>query len=162
MTHDLFIAVHAAAATVALVSAVLALRNAAFAALHAVSVALMAVSLGPSLWLGRGTTPVPLSVVFLGLLILSVVMSYRAVRAWRARPARGSTPARPYVAALGFNVIGLVTGLVTVGVLRLGWGGLAVTTAAVGIPVLGHLLLRRVEEALCAPETVGGRLPSAR
>ena len=162
MTHDLFIAVHAVAATVALVSALLARRSAAVAGLHATPDVLMAVSLAPSLGLGRGTTPMPLSVVFLALLVLSVVMSYRAVRAWRARPARGSTPDRPYVAALGFNVIGLVTGLVTVGVLRLGWGGLAVTTAAVGIPVLGHLLLRRVEDALCNAETAGGALPSPR
>ena len=162
MTHDLFIAVHAVAATVALVSALLALRSSTFAVLHTMSVALMAVSLLPSLWLSRGTTPAPLYAVFLGLLVLSAVMSYRAVQAWRARARRGSTPTRAYVAALGFNVIGLVTGLVTVGVLRLGWGGLAVTAAAVAVPVLGHLLIRRFEDVLCAAETAGGRLPAAR
>jgi hypothetical protein len=60
---------------------------------------------------------------------------------------------------VGFNLIGLVTGFVTVGVVRLGWGAIAVTVAAVAIPGVGHELLRRaVQAARTDSATVPGHL----
>lgn len=104
---------------------------------------MMATALVPSLWLSRAANPVPLQVVFSGLLILSVVMGYRGIRAWQLRPEPGHRLPERYLAAVGFNLIGLLTGLLTVTVLRLGWGGIAVSPVAIGIPLAGHQLLNR-------------------
>jgi membrane-bound metal-dependent hydrolase YbcI (DUF457 family) len=148
MNHTFFIIVHTVAATVALLSAIVALRTARVVTVHTISTTVMAVSLAPSLWLSRTTTPAPLQLIFLGLLLLSVMMTYRSVQAWRLRPRRPrQRPGHRYVAAVGFNLIGLVTGFVTVGVVRLGWGAVGVTLAAVAIPVVGHQLLGRAVQA---------------
>jgi len=165
VNHTFFISVHTVAATVALLSAILALLSAILAlraaplvAVHMFSTVVMALSLAPSLWLSRTTNPAPLQLIFLGLLVLSVVMAYRSAEAWRLRPRRTrQRPGHRYVAAVGFNVIGLVTGFVTVGVVRLGWGAIAVTVAAVGIPLVGHQLLgRAVQAARADPPSVAG------
>jgi hypothetical protein len=105
------------------------------------------VSLAPSLWVSRLTTPGTLQLIFLGLLALSAVMGLRAWQAWGLRSRAGHPMNDRYLAAVGFNLIGLVTGLVTVGVLRLGAGGLGVTLVGVATPLLGHQLLHRYRAA---------------
>ena len=145
--HTIWIIAHAATATIALVCAVLALKAPRLVAAHAAFTIAMAATLVPALWLGRTDNPLALSLVFLGLLGLAVVMSYRGWRAWRVRPRPGQPLGPQYIAAVGFNVIGLVTGFVTVSVLRLGWGTIAVVVAAVTIPAAGHYLLDRAKES---------------
>lgn len=142
MSHALLLVVHATAATVALLAALLALRRRRFLPVHAVATLVMALSLAPGLWLRGAATPLPLRLVYLGLFGLALVMSCRALRTWRSA-ARAGRPAADHLAVVGFNLIGLVTGFVTVAVLRLGFGVLAVVVAGLGIPVVGHQLLRR-------------------
>ena len=153
--HTIWIVAHATAATVALFSAVLALRSPRLSVVSSVGITAMAATLAPSLWLSRSTNPVPLQLVFLGLLGLALAMSYRGWTAWRIRPRPGQPLGPRYIAAVGFNLIGLITGFVTVGVLRLGWGTPAVVVAAVTIPAVGHHLLNRAKATARALSTVG-------
>jgi hypothetical protein len=145
--HTVLVAAHATAATVALGSAVLALRAPRFLALHTVSTVAMSAILVPSLWVSRASNPLPLQLVFLGLLGLSAVMAVRSVRAWLYRPAPGEPGGPDYLSAVGFNLIGLVTGLVTVAVMDSRLGVLGVVLAAVSIPAAGHLLLQRAKRS---------------
>jgi len=144
--HTVLVAAHATAATVALISAVLALRAPQLLVVHTVSTIAMSATLVPSLWVSRASTPVPLQLIFLGLLGLSVVMAYRSVRARRYRPAPGEQVGPDYLSAVGFNLIGLVTGLVTVAVMDSRWGVIAVVLAAVSIPAAGHLPLEHAKK----------------
>lgn len=144
-THGAFVAAHAAAAAAALICGLCAFRVPRFAGPHAITTVAMAVLLVPALWFGdaEGVT----LVVFLGLLALAAVMSVRAVHAWRRRPGTDERPGGTYLAALGFNAISLVTGLVAVSVFRLDWSPPALIPTAVAAIVLptvaGRLLLAR-------------------
>ncbi|GAB2587156.1 hypothetical protein Aab01nite_50560 [Paractinoplanes abujensis] len=134
--HLAFVTAHALAAAVALVSALLAVRRPRFAGIHAVSTIAMTVFLIPAVWLGDASGMT--LIVFLGLLVLAAVMSFRAVTARRL----GGGGA--YVEALGFNAISLVTGLVAVSVFRLGWGLPLLIPVAVGAIALPALIGRRL------------------
>lgn len=167
MSHALLLVVHATAATVALLAGLLALRRRRFLPVHAVATLVMALSLAPSLWLGRATTPLLLRLVFLGLFGLALVMSGRALRTWRSTARPGRPADADHLAVVGFNLIGLVTGFLTVAVLRLGFGTLAVVVVGVGIPVLGHHLLHRAVnvarrlDAVKKPQAPATPAPSA-
>jgi hypothetical protein len=161
MSHTFLVSVHAVAATVAVLTGLLALRRTGWVTTHLVSTVVMGGSLAPSLWVSRFTTPPALQLVFLGLLALSVAMGCRAWQAWRLRSRPGGAGDDRYLVAVGFNLIGLVTGLVTVGVLRLGGGGLGVTLVAVATPLLGHQLLHRYRRATTGP-AVRSRRPRRR
>ena len=149
--HTILIAVHAAAATVALAAGLAAFRLPALAGAHAVGTTLMTITLAGALWVGRGRDTVVLDVVFVALLTLSVVMSYRSVRAWQHRPPNGEGTSAGYVAAVGFNCISLITGLLAIGALRTGWGPVAIIAAGVLPTLVGRVPLNRAVRARQQP-----------
>ncbi|MBL7255585.1 hypothetical protein [Paractinoplanes lichenicola] len=134
--HLTFVAAHAAAATVSLITAILAVRRPRFAGVHALSTIAMTLLLIPALWFGDASGMT--LIVFLGLLVLAAVMSVRAVRAWRLRAGEAC------VAALGFNAISLVTGLVAVSVFRLDLPPPLLIPVAAGAIVLPAVIGRRL------------------
>ena len=154
--HALLIGIHAAAATLALIAAVAGFRFPRLASLHAGATLVMAGALGGALWVGRTTTAMPLELVFLALLGLAAYMSYRSLQAWHTRPRPGQRPGVAYLAALGFNTIGLTTGLLAIGALRLGWGVPAVVIASVAPTLIGRLplngILRRARQQSPTPD----------
>ncbi|WP_432572940.1 hypothetical protein [Kineococcus sp. SYSU DK005] len=155
--HAILILVHAAAATVALAAGLAALRYPALVGVHAVGTVLMSATLAGALWVGRAGGTAVLDVVFSALLVLSLVMSWRSVRAWQHRPARGEGTSAGYVAAVGFNCISLVTGLLAVAALRTGWGPVAITAAGVLPALVGRVPLDRAVRARQRPTLLRGR-----
>ncbi|PWJ47737.1 hypothetical protein SAMN06264364_13540 [Quadrisphaera granulorum] len=141
--HAVLITVHAVTATVALLAGVAAFRYPALVGVHAFATVAMTVTLGGALWVGWGSTPLSLDVVFVTLLALAAVMSYRSIRAWQIRPVRGQATTTAYVAAVGFTCISLTTGLLAIAALRTGWGPVAVVVAGVLPTVIGRIPLNR-------------------
>ncbi|MCI3919415.1 hypothetical protein MO973_04120 [Paenibacillus sp. TRM 82003] len=149
--HAVLITIHATAATVALAAGLAAFRYPVLIGTHAVGTVLMSVTLAGVLWVGRGRNAVVLDVVFLALLVLSLVMSYRSVRAWQHRSAVSESTSAGYVAAVGFNCISLVTGLLAIAVLRTGWGPVAIIAAGVLPTLIGRIPLNRAVHARQRP-----------
>lgn len=145
--HTILIALHATAATAALAAGLGAFRFPVLVAVHMVGTVLMTVTLAGALWVGRGRNGVVLEVVFWGLLVLSVVVSYRSARAWRQRPTGSEGTSAGYVAAVGFNCISLVTGLLAIAALRTGWGPAAIVVAGVFPTLVGRVPLNRALRA---------------
>ncbi|WP_432542589.1 hypothetical protein [Kineococcus sp. SYSU DK002] len=155
--HPTLIALHAASATVALVAGLAAFRRPACLGAHAVGTVLMSLTLAGALWVGRGGGTPVLDVVFPALLVLALVMSYRGVRAWQQRPPAGEGASAGCVAAVGFNCISLVTGLLAVAAVRTGWGPVAVVVAGVLPTLVGRVPLGRAVRARQRPPRVDAR-----
>ncbi|WP_432484707.1 hypothetical protein [Kineococcus esterisolvens] len=155
--HTTLIFIHAAAATVALAAGLAAFRRPVLVGAHAVGTVLMSATLAGALWVGRGRNAVVLDVVFLALLVLSLVMSYRSVRAWQHRPPDGEGTSAGYVAAVGFNCISLITGLLAIAALRTGWGPVALVATGVLPTLVGRVPLDRAVHARQRPPLLEAR-----
>ena len=154
--HALFVSVHAAAATVALIAGLLALHTGRGFGLHRASVLVMAAALGPSMAFGWGGFGTAERVAFSALAALACFMVVQAVRAGRIRQAEAaagrvvrSTPrglpavGTGFVQTLGFNVVALVVAGTVVPVLRIGAGTIGVVASVAVSVAVGHVLLER-------------------
>ncbi|WP_167133268.1 hypothetical protein [Paramicrobacterium chengjingii] len=140
MWHLVFVSLHAALATVALVAGVLGLRHPRLLPVHLWSIIGMSLALPFSVvagWAGFTAVTRP---IFVALVVLSCFMVIQAFRANRA--SRSDAHWRIVVNCLGFNIIGLTTGFLAVAVLRMGAGPAVVILVAVGVPVVGHFCVR--------------------
>lgn len=144
MAHTVLIVIHAVAAVAALGSGFLALRAHSPRRLfdaHAVTTTAMAAVLPLSLVAGWADLITLTRVLFVALSALAAAM---AVRSWLARRAAHSGQHVAVVEHIGFNLIALVTGFLTVAALRTEWGVAGVVVAALAVPLLGHLLVGRL------------------
>jgi hypothetical protein len=149
--HTTLVAVHAAAASVALLAGLAVPRVPRLVGVHAASTALMTAALAGALWVGRSVRAASTDAVLLALLVLGVVMTVRSACAWRDRPTAGGAVSAGVVASVGSTCTGLVTGLLAVGSLRTG-GGPGVVVVAVLLPVtVGHLVVGRAVRARRRP-----------
>jgi hypothetical protein len=175
-----FLAVHASAATVALVAAVVTLHTGRGFVTHRAAVVVMAACLGPTLTLGWSGFSGAARATFLGLAALALFMVGQAFRAGRvrtreiaaggsvvlsARPgAKGVGPA--FVSTLGFNAIALTVAGTVVPVLRVGGGTLGLVIAIGATVALGHVLVERRRSRVAAAvrsaaPAQASRLPAA-
>lgn len=144
MAHTVLIVVHAVAAVAALGSGFFALRAHSSRRLfdtHAVTTTVMAAVLPLSLAARWAELTTLTRILFVALSALAAVM---AVRSWLARRAAHGGQSLAGVEHVGFTLIALVTGFLTVAVLRTGWGVAGVVVAALAVPLLGHLLVGRL------------------
>lgn len=144
MAHTVLITIHAVAAVLALGAGFLALRTHSSRRLfdaHAGTTTVMAAALPLSLVAGWADLTTLTRVLFVALSALAAAM---VVRAWLARRAAHGGRSLAVVEHVGFNLIALVTGFLTVAVLRTGWGAVGVVVAAIAVPLLGHLLVGRL------------------
>jgi hypothetical protein len=156
--HTLFIALHAASATLALVAGLVALRGGRLFALYRWAMLGMALALAAAIAAGWPGYTGALRVVYVGLAVLAAAMVARANLAARMLPARTGGPTWRYLDHVGFTLIALADGFVVVAVLDAGAPGWATAAAGVAVAVGGHLGLRARQLRLARP----GSHPSAR
>lgn len=150
MWHLIFVSIHAVFATAAAASALLvvftppgaARRGSHTLRAHTVCIAIMSGALPLSIasgWADFASITRPL---FIGLFVLTLYMLWRSVKAEHAWQV-GDLPG--VIDHVGFSLIALATGFFAIAVLRAGFGGIGVITVAVGIPVLGHVVVHRLK-----------------
>ena len=149
MAHLAFLTAHVLAAFLALGTGLATLRGGRWLGTHRVSVLVMSLALPGSIAAGWADSPGATRVVFPGLFLLSLAMVVRTELAARRPPG---SPA--FIDHVGFTLISLVAGFLTVLVLRLGAGPAGAVAAAVAVPLLGRRLLARVQaDAAAVPAT---------
>ncbi|WP_148239283.1 hypothetical protein [Ruania zhangjianzhongii] len=144
MAHNVLIVIHAVAAVAALGTGLLSLRSARttqLLAAHAALTTVMAAVLPLSLAVGWSELTTLTRGIFVALSALAAVM---AGRSWLARRAAQRGHDLAVVEHVGFTLIALVTGFLTVAVLRAGGGSVGVVAAAIAVPLLGHLVMSRL------------------
>ncbi len=153
MWHMVFVGLHAATATLALLAGLVAVPAGRAFELYRWMLVAMAAFLVAALvagWQGFGGGE---RVVFPALLVLAVAMVYRAFAAGRMLPSTTTGPTAPYIDHVGFTLISLTNGFAVVAVLRAGaplWLMLAV---AVGLAIAGHVALTATKARLVRPQT---------
>ena len=160
MDDTVFIAIHAAAATVAFGAGILAVPAGRFASVYRVAVLVAVAGLVPAVLVDWSTTAPVLRGVFGGLLVLALVMVARAEFAVRNRPSRGTAPTAAYLDHLGFTLISLADGFVVVTVFRAGAPPWLVVVVAVAVAGAGHLLLQVTKRRLAQPVNGARRAPA--
>lgn len=147
MLHDVLIAVHAAAGTLALAAGVAVVGWRRGFDAYFWSLMVMAASLVGAVAAGWANEQPATNLVFSGLIVLAAFMVLRAVQArgmWRTAPRR---PSARFLDAVGCTLISLFDGFVIVAVLTRGgpvW--LAVAAGVLGV-VAGRAAMHRVQSA---------------
>lgn len=157
VTHSLLIVVHAAAGTAAFGAGFAALRRPAWFGFYFGSMVVMAGSVAAAVVVGWDTRPPGARAIFSGLLGLAAVMVWRADLARRLLAA-GDFPSEAAVGHVGFTLIGLADAFVVVTVANAGAPGAVVLAVAVGVAVVGHVLLGRGRQRVAAT-AAARRLP---
>lgn len=150
MWHLIFVSIHAVFATAATAAALLVVftppranrRGSHTLRAHTVCTAIMSGALPLSIASGWADFAGMTGPLFIGLFVLSLYMVWRSVRAERAWRV-GDVPG--VIDHVGFSLVALATGFFAVAVLRSGFGGIGVVAVAVGIPVLGHVVVHRLK-----------------
>ncbi|OLF17879.1 hypothetical protein [Actinophytocola xanthii] len=153
MVHDMFVAAHAAAGLLALVTGGLALRRGRLFDVYLGALAGMGVFLVLALAVSWTETDSVARVLFTALAGLAAVMVWRAVLARRDRPSAGG-PSDSYLEHVGFTLVGLSDGFAVVAVLNAGAPLWLVVGTGVGVALAGHFVLRWVKAALTRPAEV--------
>lgn len=156
MWHTVFIAAHAAAGGIALLTGCVTIARRALFRTYLTGLIIMELALLLAVaveWAGLdpGTR-----VLFGALTALGLVMLWRAESARRLVPRIGARPSAPYVAHVGFTLVSLFDAFVVVLVLDLGAPGWLVATSGVAIAVAGHFALRWARVRLTAVERPAG------
>lgn len=153
MWHAIFIALHAIAATVALLAGIVAVPAGRFFRLYLAALISMAVALAAAVVIALPTLSIATTIIYLALLALAGVM---LVRAWLARrlvpTATGVTTAR-YIGHVGFTLVALTDGFVIVALLRSDFPIWLLIVGAVAIVVIGHFALRVAKFRLSTEDT---------
>ncbi len=148
MLNTVFIAIHAAAATVAFVAGVLAAPTGRFLGVYRVALFVMAAALVPALVVDWTSTDTVARTVFGGLLALAVIMVIRGELAARSRPAATGELTAGYLDHIGFTLIALADGFAVVTAIRADLPGWLVATVAAGVVAVGHLALTAAKRRL--------------
>ncbi len=154
MLHTVFIALHAGAATVALVAGAVALRSGRLFAVYGWSLLVMFVTVALAVGVNWEQTGPAVRAVFVALVALGAAMLAKAWRAGRNRPVSGGHPSSCYVRDVGFTLIALCDAFVVVAVLNAGAPTWLVVASGVSIAVVGHFVLDVVERRLVSPGVV--------
>lgn len=141
MWHTVFIVLHAAAATVALLAGLVAMPAGRLFGLYRLALAGLVVFLVPALVIDWTEFDVPDKIIFSALLVLSAVMFYRAILAGRMLPATTRGPSGAYLDHVGFGLISLSVAFAVMAVLRGGAPGWLVAVSGVGVAAVGYFAL---------------------
>jgi hypothetical protein len=151
MAHDMLVAAHAAAGTIALAAGGVALRRGRLFDVYLGALVGMGVFLVLALALSWTATDPAARVLFTALAGLAAVMVWRAALARRERPTAGAGPSDTYVGHVGFTLVGLSDGFAVVAVLNAGAPIWLVVGTGVGVALVGHLALGRARATLARP-----------
>ncbi|TFV48145.1 hypothetical protein [Blastococcus sp. TF02A-35] len=142
MSDTVFVAVHAAAATLAFGAGLLALPAGRFLGVYRLALLVMVLALVPALLLDWSATDPLARAVFGGLLVLAAVVLVRAELAARIRPDRTGGPTAAYLEHVGFTLVALADGFVVVAAVRAGVPGWLVGLGAVAVVAVGHAAIQ--------------------
>jgi len=154
--HTIFITVHAASATTALIAGIVAVPRGRLFSVYLGSLVTMEVFLVLAIgvqWPARdGAT----RIIFAALAGLGAVVVWCGLQARRSRPGDDDAGlSSRYFASLGFTLIALVDAFLVIAVLNVGAPGWAGATTGVLAAVVGHIVLR-VERRRLIPGTCTG------
>lgn len=153
MWHTVFIGLHAATATVALLAGLVTVSAGRAFELYRWMLVAMAASLVAALVAGWQEFSGGERVIFPALLVLAVVMIYRAFAAGRMLPRTMSGPTAPYIDHVGFTLISLINGFAVVAVLRAGAPLWLMLVVAVSLAIAGHFALAATKARVVRPQT---------
>lgn len=148
MWHTIFIAVHAVAGGIALLSGGVAIGRRALFGLYLWSLIAMELFLILAIVAEWAVIDVAARVLFTAFALLGLVMLWRADQARRIRPSSPTGPSASYVAHTGFTLVALFDAFIVILVLNLGAPSWLVAAAGLLIAVAGHFVLRAVRERL--------------
>ncbi len=147
MWHTVFIAVHAAAGTLAFVAGCLALRRGTLFGTYLWSLVAMVVFLALAVTVEWSLLDTATRLIFTGFVALSGFMLWRAARARSIRPASAG-PSSRYVEHVGFTLVALLDAFLVVAALNLGAARWVVATVGVLVAAAGHVVLRAGRDRL--------------
>ncbi len=148
MWHTLFIAAHAAAGAIALLTGCVAITGRALFGIYLWSLVAMEVFLALAVaaeWTVIDTASRVLFTAFVGL---GLFMLWRAGQARRLRPRAAERLSPSYVEHIGFTLVALFDAFIVIVVLNAGGPIWLIVTAGVAIAVAGHFVLRAMHRRL--------------
>ncbi len=162
MDDTVFIAVHAAAATLAFGAGLVAVPAGRLLRVYRSAFVVAVAALVPAVLVDWQATDPVLRAVFGGLVVLGLVMVVRASLAVRGRPSQTGGPTSAYLDHLGFTLISLADAFAVVAMFRSGAPGWLVAAVAVGVAVTGHVALQATTRHLVRQPAVRAQVRASR